>query len=101
MRLKPKKLIRMGMKGMNMQRISITIIAALSLFTGILHAAQTIAEKKAGISRSGDLSPEMQKQLVEANKNMSELRIQLQSLYAEVQELFNAGADSFAYADLL
>lgn len=60
--------------------------------------AQTIAEKKAGISYVGsDLSPEMQQFLDQVNRELDENQHQLRILYSEIRHLYlqNAGADSY------
>lgn len=61
---------------------------------------QTIAEKKAGVYRGGDLSPDMQKYLSEVNKELTEAQAQLRALYAQVRILFDRHAPDGDYKDL-
>lgn len=61
---------------------------------------QTIAEKKAGVYRGGDLSPDMQRYLGEVNKEMQETQARLRELYAQVRILFERNAPESDYRDL-
>lgn len=63
--------------------------------------AQTIAEKKAGTVRGGDLNPEMQKFLVQVNKEIRDSHAELHRLYAKVHDLFDQNAPPSAYQELL
>ena len=74
----------------------LTLAAATSL------SAQTIAEKKAGAySGSGDLTPEMQRFLVEVNRDIRQNQEEIRKLYGQVQELFDANYPQDSYRELL
>ena len=80
--------------------------ATLTFFLTFLFAlpvfSQTIAEKKAGTSYGGsDLSQEMQRFLLQVNKELQESQAELRRLYAQVQELYEQKAPEEAYRDLL
>ncbi len=78
------------------------LILLLSLAGTSLLTAQTIAEKKAGISSGGsELSPEMQKFLVELNNESKRRQEELHSLQAQVEELYLQNAPEEAYQELL
>lgn len=65
---------------------------------------QTIAEKKASLSQgsaSKDLSPEMQKFLLQVNNELKEHREILKELYGETEELYNKGAPPDEWKKLL
>jgi len=70
-------------------------------FTATL-SAQTIAEKKAGISSGvSELSPEMQKFLVELNNELMDRQKQLNRLQEQVGDLFVQNAPEESYQQLL
>lgn len=79
----------------------------LILLTIILSApvlAQTIAEKKAGLSGSGsnsDLSHEMQTFLMQVNQELQESEDELRQLYQKVGLLYESNAPDQAYCELL
>lgn len=82
----------------------ICLISALTLFLGQFFDVygQTIAEKKAGMMPSGgDLTKDMQKVLVQTNKELAEDYAQLKKLYDEVDRLFNENAPVDSYKHLL
>lgn len=92
------------MVNMNCFCASRTIAFVLSIF--LLHAAagsaQTIAEKKAGISEDKqDMPPEMQKMLHEVNRELKIAQGKLQTLYAQVNELYVQNSPPEAYVHLL
>lgn len=63
---------------------------------------QTIAEKKAGMMPSGgDLTKEMQKVLVQTNKELAEDHAQLRKLYEDVRILYQQNAPQEDFKDLL
>ena len=64
-------------------------------------SAQTIAEKKEGIVEQGDLTPDMQKFLVEVNRDISSWQEKLNDLYAEVLELYQNQAPEETYLPLV
>lgn len=71
------------------------------LFVNALHG-QTIAEKKAGGMPAGsDLVKDMQKVLVEVNKELLEDHAELQRLYGQVNVLFAQKAPDSSYKQLL
>jgi len=79
------------------------IILALFLSAlPVLHG-QTIAEKKAGTSGGGgaDLSYEMQKFLIQVNKELQEWHTKLDKLYSQVIFLYNQDAPEESYKELL
>lgn len=81
--------------------IKLTLLLCLQCLT-LLLAAQTIAEKKAGIIvPTGDLSPEMAKLLVQVNDEISSANVQLRSLYRQVQEMYQEGAPETDYLPIL
>lgn len=66
--------------------------------------AQTISEKKAGLSEpcdGGDLSEAMLKTLNEINKELESLDQELHSLYSQALELYHRNANPGCYKDLL
>lgn len=64
--------------------------------------SQTIAEKKAGVMPAGsDLVRDLQKVLVEVNKELMEDHAELNKLYAQVHELFLKNAPTDEYKELL
>src|SRR5437016_2927016 len=66
--------------------------------------AQTISEKKAGLSEpcdGGDLSEAMLKTLNEINKELESLDQELHSLYSQALELYHRNAMPDSYKDLL
>lgn len=65
-------------------------------------SAQTIFEKKAGLtSGASDLSPDLQTQLVEVNKNLAYAENELNTLYAEVWKLYKDNATEDSYKELV
>jgi len=79
---------------------SIIVACCLSLATAL--SGQTIAQKKAGLSGHGsDLSPEMQRFLVELNKDLTTWQEELRALYDEAMELYEREAPESAYKKLL
>lgn len=83
------------------QRLAIVMIIPFILF-GIALDAQTIAEKKAGVAPTGsDLSRDMQKVLLQINKELLEDQAELKTLYAEVMTLYDSNAPEDKYKDLL
>lgn len=74
--------------------------AAASLSTSL--AAQTIAEKKSGLSGGGaELNPEMQKKLNDVNKELTDLRSELKRIYDQVAEDYKAGKSPDSFLPLL
>lgn len=76
----------------------------VTLIVFVIHGmifSQTIAEKKAGVNRGGDLNHEMQKFLIQVNKELRDSNLELQKLYSRVNDLFNQNAPPEAYRDLL
>lgn len=69
-------------------------------YTSLLQG-QTIAEKISGITNQGDLSPELQKALIQVNKELKDLRNELQRLYREAENLYFSGAHENEYKVLL
>jgi len=66
--------------------------------------AQTIAEKKASLSQgtaTKDLSPDMQKFLLQVNNELKEHRTILRELYAEAESLYNQEAGEETWKGLL
>lgn len=67
-----------------------------------LGSAQTIAEKKSGFSEeSQEMTPEMHKKLLEINRELKNSQEELKRLYSQVNDLFQAGADSETFQHLL
>lgn len=65
-------------------------------------SAQTIAEKKAGISQGNqDLTPEMQKSLHDINRELRLAQGKLNTLYAQVNELYVMDSPPESYEHLL
>ena len=83
------------------QRLSIALLMILFLKEGL--PAQTIAEKKAGMTCGGntELSPELRQFLTGVNKELKEKHAQLALLQAKAVELHQAGAPPEAFRDLL
>lgn len=94
-----------SIKGLNTDtRVLICLLSALTLFLGqfVIAYGQTIAEKKAGMMPTGgDLTKEMQKVLVQTNKDLAEDHAQLKKLYAEVGQLYQSQASEDTFRDLL
>lgn len=64
--------------------------------------AQTIAEKKAGMSTSeGDLTQDMQAVLGQINKELKENQAKLKELYKQVMQLYSKNAPESDYQELL
>lgn len=84
-----------------MKKITLTFFLTF-LFSFPLLVSQTIAEKKAGSSYGGtDLSQEMQRFLLQVNKELNESHAELQRLYDQAQELYNNKASESEYQSLL
>lgn len=67
-------------------------------------SSQTIAEKKASLSQgtaSKDLSPEMQKFLLQVNNELKEHREILRELYGEAEDLYRKGVSDAEWKQLL
>lgn len=79
------------------------LIFGLLIAAHAILGAQTIAEKKAGLSRvaSTDLSPELQKLLVEVNTEHDAISKELKVLYAQAFELYRQNAPECAFRDIL
>lgn len=74
----------------------------LPLFFAFPLAAQTIAEKKAGLThQSSDLDRDTQILLTRVNQQLSEKQNELRNLYAQVALLYSEKAPSEAYQQLL
>lgn len=80
----------------------LTALTCALLLSSSLHT-QTIAEKKLSFTtgKSGDLSKEMHRFLVQINEELREQQDLLRTLYRQVRELFQEGASEYEYADLL
>ncbi len=77
------------------------IISTLLLYTVDLHA-QSIEEKKMGIEQFDDeLDKNTRKELILVNKSLQLDHQRLNDLYAQVEQLFQEGAEQSAYRDLL
>ena len=75
---------------------------AAAVFWTFGSEAQTIAEKKAGVSQPNqDMTPEMQKYLVEVNRELRTTQDELHLLYEHVYELYDLHATSDSYHNLL
>ena len=82
----------------------IFIYLTIVFLPGLSLSAQTIAEKKASLSQGSttkDLSPEMQKFLLQVNNELKEHRAILRDLYGEAQTLYNQGAPPIEWKSLL
>jgi general secretion pathway protein D len=78
-----------------------TLSLLLCVHGGTL-AAQTIAEKKAGITvMSKDLTPELSQLLIQVNTEISAAQQRLQKLYLQVNKLYHMGAPEDDYSPLL
>jgi len=78
--------------------ISLGVIA----FSGSLVYGQTIAEKKAGLQKTGaDLDVQSQQILGRVNVDVSEKRRQLRELYLYVDDLYRTKAPTEEYQDLV
>lgn len=83
-----------------MKKTAITFL--LTFLMALPLASQTIAEKKAGASQGGsDLNQEMQRFLIQVNKELTESQAELRRLYAQVQKLYDQNAPEESYRDLL
>jgi len=79
------------------------LMLLLLIWTGCAQA-QTIAEKKAGLTQPsgmGDLSPAMRKALAQVNQDLEALDKELHQLYGEAQCLYNRRAAPCDYQQLL
>lgn len=81
------------------RRIILFLTLALTVFSSA--SAQSIADKISGNANSGDLSPELQKTLVQVNRDLRDWRTELQRLYREAEILYRTGADENEYRILL
>ncbi len=83
--------------------INLKYLLATFLLLGIVPLnSQTIAEKKAGVMPAGsDLVKDLQKVLVEVNKELMEDHAELAKLYAQVHELFRQHVPEESYRELL
>lgn len=86
---------------MNFRSCFYFFIYLLLLANACVLQAQTIAEKKEGIFGESDLSPEMQKFLVEVNKEIFEWNNLLNHYYNEAYKLFEQGAPDQSFQSLL
>lgn len=78
------------------------IFNAVAVLLCVTLQAQTIAEKKAGISYgSGDLSRNSQVALTKLNQDVSEAHFQLKELHEQVLELYNQDAPEEVYESFL
>lgn len=77
------------------------IVTSTFLCLGNTLLAQTIAEKKAGVSYGGDLSLEMQSFLVNINQNLVLWQNDLNDLYIQAQEMYQQDAPEEDYKILL
>lgn len=84
-----------------MMKKNVTILLILSLFTGSLGEAQTIAEKKSGIAGGSDLSQDMQKFLKQVNKELKEWHLEQKRLYSKVLTLYQNNAPEEEYKVIL
>ncbi len=77
------------------------VLAALCVIKGV--EAQTIAEKKAGISQTGggELPPEAEKFLFDVNRQLEQKQHELRDLYHQAGQLYKDNAPDSAYQDLL
>lgn len=83
------------------QHLRIYSVVMILSCTSHMHG-QTISEKKAGISpQQQDMTAEMQKTLVEVNRELLDAQNELHQYYASVNELFLANASPEAYHSLL
>lgn len=81
--------------------LSLLVLGTL-LNAGNFLTAQTIAEKKAGVVKTGgDLDRSLQSQLQFVNKDLVDRQQEVKELYKEVVRLYEAGAPESDYADLL
>jgi len=64
--------------------------------------AQTIAEKKAGVTQGHqDMNPELQTALLEVNRELKQAKLELQHYYNEVSELYQHNAQPADYQEIL
>lgn len=93
-------MMRISIQMMTIKNIFLCSVLTLQFFQ-TLHG-QTIAEKKAGAMPAGsDLVKDLQKVLVEVNKELIEDYAELQKLYGQVYILFSHNAPDSDYKELL
>src|SRR5262245_32816494 len=79
-----------------------SVIALFLFMAAVPLSAQTIAEKKAGISKGvSELSPELQKFLIEVNKENKERQAELKKMQDTVLQLYLQNAPPQDYHHLL
>lgn len=94
-------MMRISIQMMTINTFSRLSLCLFLLFVHALHG-QTIAEKKAGGMPAGsDLVKDLQKVLVEVNKELIEDHAELQKLYGQVHVLFSQNAPDESYKELL
>lgn len=78
------------------------LVLALLCASKEMAYAQTIAEKKAGLTQTGgELSPEAEKFLFEVNRQLDQKHQQLRELYAQAHKLYLEDAPESSYSTLL
>lgn len=81
--------------------VKLILGCCFTLALNVLHA-QTIAEKKSGLSYIGsDLSVEMQQFLDQVNHELDENEQQLQILYSQIRHLYSQNAEPDSYREQL
>lgn len=86
---------------MNYMRLTYLLLMIFTSYITDL-AALTIAEKKSGaIQENNDMTSEMQKYLIEVNRDLRVAADELHRLYADVNTLFNENAPPQSYQFLL
>lgn len=81
-----------------------TLWMIMALFTAAALSAQTIAEKKAGLTHGGgggEFDAQTQQQLKEVNRELHNKQNQLHALYAEVLPLYERGAPESSFRNLV
>lgn len=79
-----------------------TVVSGVLLGCAAYLSGQTIAEKKAGVVKTGgDLDRSLQKHLQFVNKDLSDRLAELKELYRQVGILYERGASEKEYAELL
>ncbi len=85
---------------MNMKSFTLLLLIIAASATSL--GAQTIAEKKAGLTQqTADLTPDMERFLSEVNQEHEAHVTELKALYAEAYELYKQNAPEYSYKDLL
>jgi len=78
--------------------LGFSILLAPMPFAG----AQTIAEKKAGVTQGHqDMNPELQTALLEVNSELKQAKTELKGYYAEIDELLQLNAPVGVYEEIL